>query len=111
MDRVVASYSYPHCLENNHCVNRSYVSLTKVAGIVHKDDLLQQMLGRPIDEAVDCPQQHRWPLVVEDDHDSSARKVIWVLHTLTPANTKTQNIIIIIGNLYSTFRISMRFTT
>ena len=111
MDRVVASYSYPHCLENNHCVNRSYVSLTKVAGIVHKDDLLQQMLGRPIDEAVDCPQQHRWPLVVEDDHDSSARKVIWVLHTLTPANTKTQNIIIRIGNLYSTFRISMRFTT
>ena len=60
------------------------VPLTEVAGIIHKDDLLQQVLGRPVDDAVHCPQQYGWPLIVKDDHDGSARQIVRVLHTFTP---------------------------
>ena len=44
-------------------------------GVVHQDDLLQQPGGRPVDDAVDGPEQGAPALVVEADDDGGGGKL------------------------------------
>ena len=53
------------------------------AGIVHQDDLGQEMRWRPVDHTVDRPEERGPGLVVEDDDDWGAGQVVGVnLHIL-----------------------------
>lgn len=43
-------------------------SVTQLAVVVHKDDLVQQVRWRPVQHAVDGPEQGGERLVEETDH-------------------------------------------
>lgn len=51
---------------------------TSLAGVVHQQDLEQQMSGGAVNDAVDRPQQRAPGLVVEHDNDAGVGQLIWV---------------------------------
>ena len=57
---------------------------TSLAGVVHQQDLQQQVAGRACDDAVHRPQQGAPRLVVEHDHDAGGREVVGEHLALTP---------------------------
>lgn len=58
---------------------------TSLAGVVHQDNLLQKRVWRAVDDRVDGSQQRAPRLVVEDDDDAGAGKVIWIQLVLAPS--------------------------
>lgn len=62
-----------------HCAGAEGGALTtSLAGVVHQHDLHQQVPRRPVDGAVDGPQQRAPRLVVEDDDDTGVGQVVRV---------------------------------
>lgn len=62
-----------------HCAGAVGGALTtSLAGVVHQHDLHQQVPRRPVDGAVDGPQQRAPRLVVEDDDDAGVGQVVRV---------------------------------
>ena len=58
---------------------------THGAGVIDEDDLPDEMTWRSVDDAVDCPQQHGEPLIVERDDDGGAGQVLRVRLARAPA--------------------------
>ena len=52
----------------------------------HQNNFLHEVDGRPVDDGVDCPEQGRPSLVVEDDDDAGGRQQRRVRLGLAPGN-------------------------
>ena len=55
-----------------------------LGGVVDEDDLLEERLGRAVDDGVHRPQEGRPRLVVEDDHDRGGGQEGRVVLRLAP---------------------------
>lgn len=56
---------------------------TSLAGVVDEHDLHEQVSGRAVDDAVNCPQQGAPRLVVKHYDDAGVWQVIWIHLGLT----------------------------
>ena len=70
--------------ELGHVVLELHAEVLVLGGVVDEDDLLEQRLGRAVDDGVHRPQEGRPRLVVEDDHDRRRRKEGRVVLRLAP---------------------------
>lgn len=64
------------------------LALAFLAGVVHEDDLLDELLRGHPDDAVDGPEQRGPRLVVEHDHDAGGGELRGVRLALAPTNAK-----------------------
>ena len=63
-----------------------------VAEVVNQDDLFEELLRRPVDNAVDRSDKRAPSLVCENDHDTRRREVIVVRFLPATAIGKTETV-------------------